>query len=801
MLFSLSWLQEYVDLPDDVPALAHRLTMAGLPVEGIETSEIPDSVVLARIVEAQKHPNADRLTLCKVDAGGDELLQIVCGAPNAREGLVSALATVGTVMPAGFKIKKSKIRGEVSMGMLCSPTELGLGQDHSGILDLPDGKLGTPLKEILGPGDTVIDLDITANRGDVMSHLGLARELGALFDKKVGVPKVDLQESGSPASTLVKVSIEDYQDCPLYQGRVIRGVKIGESPDWLKKKLEAIGQRPISNIVDITNFILLESGQPLHAFDLNTLKGDIRVRRAQAGEELTTLDGGKHKLSPEVLLIVDGDTPVAAAGVMGGGATEVTDQTVDIFLEAAVFTSGRVLKGSRELKLDTEAAIRFRRGVNPHGTRWALDRAARLMAEVAGGQVLPGVIEDAAPGILEPKVIALRPDRVNQLLGESLPLGEIKTRLSAWQCKVEADSEPWLVTVPGWRSDLSEECDLIEEVARHMGYDRIGVTQSNVSAVNAPVQPEEILRRRVSECLRGFGYHEALTRALGDPALLHTLGFAEAQTQDRIVGIPEAPSLEESSLRLSPLPMMLQSLSHNVRHGQPEARLFELAKTFEAGGTMPKETEWVVLGAVGGEFSPSRERSQRSYSKLEFKGVVEELLSAFGIDDTSWQPYTRQSDTVFPEGAVEIRTAEDGIGFLWEPETDVLEYVDLKRPAFLAQVKLESLGVSYNSADQVRFAPMSKFPSVKRDLALVVGELIQQAEVRNSITQSGGKFLESLELFDTYKGEHIPDGHVGLGYSIVFRAPDRTLEETEVDTIMAKLTEALGNQGIQIRDA
>jgi phenylalanyl-tRNA synthetase beta chain len=801
--FSQSWLKEYVDTEEAAEVLARRLTLSGLTVDRVETPvPIPPTVVVGKILEAGRHPNADRLSVCTVDVGDGEPLHIVCGAPNARTGLLSPVARVGTTLPNGVTLKRAKIRGEVSEGMLCSEIELGLGEDANGIMELAAGEPGTPLADLRGDGDTVFDIDVPSNRGDCLSHVGVAREIAALTGKDLRPPAFTLKESGTPAEDAFAVTVEDPEDCPLFTAHVIRGVKIGPSPEWMVRHLESLGQRSISNIVDVTNFVMLEMGQPLHSFDLDRLgTGRIHVRRAKKGERMTTLDGVDRELDPEVLLITDGERPIAAGGIMGGANTEVHDGTVNILLEAACFRPERVLWGSRKLRLDTEASVRFRRGVDPGNTAEAARRAAALFTEVAGGTVAPGRITVAAPGLLDPRTVTLRPERVGEVLGDPVPEKEILERLESFGFKVFGKGASRSVTVPSWRRDVLEEIDLVEEVARHRGYDAIGIRQYNASAVGAPVQPEEDRLDRVRHVLQGFGFSEAVTRVLCERGAAARAGLDAKAAEGAFFTLQDPPSREEEGLRVSLLPSLLGAVARNLRHDQPEVRLYEIGKTFHrAGGDgsgLPDEVTWVGLAAAGGEFAPSRERAGRSLNFIEFKGMIEELLRAFRIDSPKWRSYT--GIDLVPEGALEVLSGDGSVGFAWDVSSPVRSRWDMNRPVFVAQVRLEALPA--DTGEPIRYSEPSRFPAVRRDIALVVPAGVNEDQVRAWIRDRGGAHLRELELFDYYRGKHIPRGHVGLGYRLTFRSDDRTLEEGEADAAVEAVLTTLAGHGISLRDA
>jgi phenylalanyl-tRNA synthetase beta chain len=808
--FSLDWIREYVDV-DGVPAdLAHRLTLAGLAVERVEGPLlVPDTVVVGKVLEAKRHPNADRLSLCTVEVGAGEPLEIVCGAPNARTGMYGAVALVGTALPNGTRIKEATIRGVTSRGMLCSEIELGVGEDASGIIELAPAEPGTPYAAILGERDTVFEIDVPSNRGDCLSHVGVAREIAALTGRPLRLPAVTVREGGKPAAEEFRATVESAEDCPRFTAHLIRGVTVGPSPDWLVRRLAAAGQRSINNVVDVTNFVLLETGQPFHAFDLDRLgTGRIHVRRGRNGERLTTLDGVDRPLDPEVLLITDGERPIAAAGVMGGGETEVHDGTRNLLLEVACFRPERILWGSRRLRLETEASLHFRRGVDPVGLAAAARRAASLLAELAGGTVAPGMIDVADPEILRERRVPLRPERVRALIGDPLEDAEIASRLEAFGFAVDRRSgDTWSVGVPSWRRDVKDECDLIEEVARHRGYDAIGVRQYNGSGVGAPIQPEEERLDRVRQVLTGFGYQEAVTRALVPEGAAARAGLDPVRSTAGFFRILDPASREAEGLRVSMLPSLLDVLSHNVRHGWIETRVFEIGQTYRRlpggdGGevVLPEETAQVALAAVGGEFGPSRERDQRSLDFLQFKGVVEALFNSFRIDDPQWRFYTASPDsTLAPAGAVEVVVGGRSAGFAWEASAEVRGHWDIPRPVYLAQIRLDALPAETGAP--VRYREPSRFPPVRRDLALVVPAAVTQADVREWIHREAGPHLAGVELFDAYRGKHIPAGHIGLGFSLTFRAADRTLEEAEVDSAVARVVDGLRGKGIVRRES
>jgi phenylalanyl-tRNA synthetase beta chain len=633
--------------------------------------------------------------------------------------------------------------------MLCSEIELGLGEDADGIMDIPPGEPGTPYQEMLGEQDTAFEIDVPSNRGDALSHVGIAREVAALTGRKLRLPKIDPKEKGKSATDSFEVTVENLEDCPRFTAHLIRGIQVGPSPDWLVRRLESVGQRSINNVVDVTNFVMLEMGQPLHSFDLERLgTGRIHVRRARPGELITTLDGVDRELTPEVLLITDGERPIAAGGIMGGANTEVHEGTSDILLEAACFNSQRVLWGSRALRLDTDASARFRRGVDPGGVARAAKRAAILIAEIAGGTLAPGMQEVLAPDLLAPQTVELRPEKVSELLGDPVSEDEIEERLKSFGFDVKRKRKgAWPVGVPSWRRDVLEECDLIEEIARHCGYDTIGVRQFNASGVAAGVQPDEMRRDRIRVVLGGFGFHEAVTRVLVDSTAAVRVGLDEQTAARSFFPVLDPPSREEEGLRVSLLPSLLAAVSHNLRHGQPEIRLYEIGKTFhrtdeggEVPASLPQEATWIGLAATGGEFGKSLERAGRSFNLLEFKGIVEGLLSAFRIDAPKWCSYNGLD--LVPRGSLEVLKQGEPLGFVWEVNSEIRSRWDLGRSVYLAQIRMDVLPLE--SEKPIRYAEPSRYPAVKRDLALIVPASTSQGEVRSWIEDEAGPHLDGL---------------------------------------------------------
>ena len=582
MKLPISWLKEYVEFEDTVQGLADKLTFSGVEVEGIETmgADIPN-VVAAEILSVEKHPDADRLSVCTV-FDGEEELQVVCGAPNAAAGMKAVLARIGAVLPSGLKIKKAKVRGVVSFGMLCAEDELGLSSSHDGIIKLDDGAVaGTPLAEIYGPPETVLDLEITPNRPDCLSIIGMAREVAALYGSVLKRPEVKLEESGDPIDTLTSVTVEDSTVCPRYSARIVSGVTVAPSPEWMQKKLTLAGVRPINNIVDITNFVMLETGQPLHAFDRSLLaEGRIVVRRANAGEKMTTLDEQERELSEEMLMIADAEHSVALAGVMGGAGSEVSETTTDILLESACFEPIGVRTSSRSLGLMTESSYRFERGVDIEGVEYASRRAAALMQELSGGSIAKGMI-DVYPIRPAPVELKCRYEKVTSVIGIPISAEDIQKAFTSQELAVpSSDDDHCVVSIPSFRPDLVREVDLIEEVARLHGLDKIPTLAPRAQIVTGA---EDFRTRNVIALrnkLSSLGLREITNYSLVSGEMLDGVCPGD---EARRIKIPNPISADQSVLRTSLVPQMIHTIAGNRAHQIREAALYESGRIYFKG--------------------------------------------------------------------------------------------------------------------------------------------------------------------------------------------------------------------------
>lgn len=805
MKISLNWLRDYVDLPEAPEDVAAALTRLGLPVEAMErTGADLAGFVVGRVVSAERHPNADKLTLCVVDVGSGEPLQIVCGAPNAAAGLTGAVALVGTTLPDGMKIKKAKLRGVESQGMLCSERELGLSEEHQGIIDFgPDGPApGTPLDRVLPPGDVWFDLDIPSNRGDCFSHVGVARELAAWHGRPLRLPECAPVEAAEPASSRAGVDVQDGEGCPRYLARIIENVTVGPSPEWLVQKLASVGQRSISNVVDVTNFILWELGQPLHAFDYDRLAGHrITVRRARAGERLTTLDGTERALSDEVLVIADADRAVALAGIMGGADSEVTPATTTVLLEGACFNPYRVLRGTRAVRLTTDASLRFVRGVDAAGVEKAIDRCARLLAEVSGGRVLGGRVDVTDPAQLAARTVTWRPGAARRLLGEEISDDEAATWLSRLGFESAGTDRAGVTTwkVPGHRSDVSLECDLVEEVARFHGYERMGERNYNAGGLSGVRSESDRGIDRVRQAWLSLGFVEILSRALSDPDDHRRSGISDDVIERDGIQIPGPQSQEESLLRMSLYPGALHAVRQNLRYGRSDLRLFEVGAVFhrDPSGPLALEPMEVLAVVTAGSFGPDLTRLDPEMDLPRFRGLVEGFLSLLRVDTPEVRCYP-ESDFETRSSAVVMSCGQRLGAFGFIPR-DVLAAWDINRPVLAARFDLSALLTAMPRL--LRFREPSRFPASRRDLAFLVDAGVPEAEIAAEIRKRGGALVRQAVLFDRFEGPPLPAGRVSLAYALTCQADDRTLSDDEVRAVEKSIVQGLESRfGAELRD-
>jgi phenylalanyl-tRNA synthetase beta chain len=792
MKVSLNWLKDYVEIRMGLKELTELLTMGGLEVEQVvQMGEGFEKVVVAEINSIRKHPNADRLTW--VEAKTDhEKCSIVCGATNIREGQKVPLALIGARLPNGMEIKKSKIRGVPSEGMLCSEIELGLGEDASGIMILPkDLSLGANLGKALGLMDTIIDISITPNRPDCLCVIGVAREIAALTHQKVRYPFPSLSGKGEEIHQKTSVTILDPDLCPRYVARMIEGVKIGPSPHWMRNRLEKVGIRSINNVVDMTNFVMMEWGQPLHAFAFELLEeGRIVVRRAQVGEEFVTLDGVKRTLDGEMLMICDGVKPVAIAGVMGGLNSEIKEDTKTVLLESAYFDPMSNRRTSKQVGLETEAAYRFGRGVDYGGCLSVANRAAQLIQELAGGRVVEGAV-DAYPKPLKPRPIRLRLQRVHQVLGTEITAKQVKTCLEDLELDVQGgDGDFLVVTPPSFRGDLEREIDLIEEVARLDGYERIPITLPKGPPSPEVKNRELLLEREAIGILLHHGYHEVITYSFSSPASGDLIGLMPDDMRRRYVKILNPLAEDFSVLRTTLISGLMETARYNLSRKNSNLKLFELKKVFipQEGERLPREIKYLAGLAIGFDQDPHWAFSPRQVDFFDVKGCVEDLLEALQIKGIK---FSRAGDIPYlhPGKASKVFLGEEVLGALGEVHPQVLSHYEIHGKAYLFEIDFEQ--VVRWAREERRFQPLAKFPAVYRDLSMVVDDALEAEKLVETIWTFQQPFIDEVNLFDIYRGAPIPEGKKGVSCRIRYQAHDRTLTDEEVNQYHEKVISRL----------
>jgi phenylalanyl-tRNA synthetase beta chain len=795
MKVPLSWLREMVPVEDDADEIASRLSLHGLAVEEIaRTGSGISGVVVGRVLEIADHPDAERLILVRADAGSGPL-DIVCGARNFSVGDLVPVALVGATLPGGMEIGRREVRGQVSNGMLCSPRELEISDDHSGILVLDgDLKVGQDVREALGLDDAVLDIDVTPNRPDCLSVLGVAREVAVLYGLPLTEPPASLTEAGPETATLASVRISDASGCPRYVARVIAGISPGVSPWWMRRRLMACAVRPISAVVDVTNYVLLERGHPLHAFDLARLSGAaIVVRRPRKGERITTLDGVERALSRDDVAICDASRPVAVAGVMGGAETEVSEGTRDVLLESASFQPQRVLRTARRLGLRTEASVRFERGAGPEGALPAADRAAALIAEVTGGTVARGAI-DAYPRRWKPRTIRLPVERANALIGIAATAEEMAGILGALGCTVRSATRTALrVDAASHRGDLVAEEDLVEEVARIYGFDRVPATLPSGGRIGGLDRPQA-LRRVARRALLGAGLSEAHTLSLVPNDVADRLGLADDHAWRRVLRVANPIAETESVLRPSLVPGLLAAAQHNVARRVTSVAQFEIGVVFEPSqAELPLESlevAWVLTGPA-----PSSWHGARSYDFYDAKGVAESLAEALGVRDVSFAE-SGEPFPLHPGRRADVLVDGEAVGWVGEFHPRAAKAFDLPDRVAVGRV---SLSPFLSAATVAAPGEVSRYPAIERDVAVVVPANTPAAEVERTIRSAGGQRLESVRLFDVYRGEQVGEGSVSLAWALAFRHPERTLTDAEASSAFDAILAGIAARGWSVR--
>ncbi len=794
MKVSLSWLKDYVSIDMTVAELSDALTMAGLEVETvIDRYAYLETVVVGQVIEVNPHPDADRLKLCRVD-NGKGVIQVVCGAPNVEPGMKAPLAQVGTRLPNGIVLEKTTIRGEVSKGMLCSEIELELGLDGSGVMDLgKNHKPGIPLKTALNLFETTFEIGLTPNRPDCLSMMGVAREIAALQGSRMTSPEVRLPDAYGNIDDLTSVTIEAPDHCPRYAARLVDNITVAPSPFWLQDRLRSVGVRPINNLVDVTNFVMLETGQPLHAFDFDQLSGHrIVVRTATAGEPFTTLDQKKRKLSDQNLMICDGEKPVAVGGVMGGLNSEIEETTTRVLLESACFDPISIRKTSKTLGLNTDASHRFERGVDPDGTLFALDRAAGMMARLGQGRLVAGTIDEdfrTSP----PPTLTLSVSATNRLLGTDLDGNRMASLLNSIDFDAKPDGEDGLVVlVPSFRVDVTRPRDLMEEVARLSGYNQIPTTFPALPAQGTIPAQMMTFGNRVRDILVGFGFFETINYSFISAESCDRLLLESDDKRRRHLTLLNPISEEQSVMRTTLVPGMLETTQRNISRQQNNLRLFEIGNIFlpQRDDILPLEKEMLVGLWTGLNQKIAWHTKEKPCNFFDAKGTVEGLAQALSLTGLAFKAmpddqcrYTRVGHTA------QIFNDEQLLGLVGEMDPAVLNNYNIKQPVFLFELDLEA--ISQLAGDTVTMVPVPRFPSTARDITVIVDKEVEAGRLLETVDRFGEALVANMHLFDVFVGEPVPEGKKSVSFRVIYQASDRTLEDDTVNRIHQDLTHRL----------
>lgn len=801
MIISLSWLRDYVDIDIAPKELANILTMAGFEVEAVSEKRPSFSgVVTAEIISISPHPQADHLSLCRVSTGTNSF-EVVCGAKNIFVGAKVPFAQEGAKLGSTI-IKTTRIREAISQGMLCSEAELEIGSDATGILILPEGvSLGEPLEEVLPIRDVIFEINVTPNRPDCLSVLGLAREVAALTGKTLRYPDFTVREGEGDISQLASVEILAAELCPRYSARLILDVKVDRSPLWLRQRLEAVGLRAINNIVDVTNYVMLELGQPLHAFDYDLLTGGrIVVRGAREGESFTTLDGKERTLRADTLMICDGEKPVAVAGIMGGLNSEVREDTSRVLLESAYFNPQSIRRTAKWLGMSTDASFRFERGVDISGVITALNRAARMIAELGGGVVLRNYI-DQYPRKLKTAVdIPMRVERVKNVLGFDLTQKEMVEVLRSLEMTVTEDKEGYcLVTPPTFRIDITREVDLIEEIARYYGYDRIPVTLPAIAVNPIERDPLDLVISKSREVLIGFGYTEVINYTFVSPTFADMLNLPTSDPRRRLVVINNPLSDEQSVMRPTIVYSLLENSRRNFNVGTRDQRFFEIGRVFlkTSAGCLPEEHNYLTALLAGSRWERSWAYPQQRADFYDLKGCVSGLFAALKIDDVRYNSALREP-FLHPGRSCGILIKEQPVGFLGELLPEVSERFDLAECPILFELDLDRL--TGFVMDKLNYQEVSRYPACIRDVAFVVGGEMESITIMDVVKSMKEELLEDVSIFDLYEGPGIPSGTKSLGLRFSYRSLNRTLTDEEVNGIHGKVVKKIIElTGVKIR--
>jgi phenylalanyl-tRNA synthetase beta chain len=794
MKVSLSWLQDYVRIETDIHDLASALTMAGLEVESITNPfGYLEKVVVGRIIEIKPHPNAGKLKICRVDAG-DRILQVVCGAPNVKENLLVPLAMPGTVLPDGSLLEACEIRGETSEGMLCSERELELGEDESGIMVLPGTpQAGCNITRALNLSDYVLEIGLTPNRSDCLSIIGIAREIAAIQKTRIIYPDVKPPGKNREIHEFTSVNIESPEHCPRYAAALVTDITVAPSPFWLRKRLISIGQRPINNIVDITNFIMLECGQPLHAFDFDFLEENrIVVRTATRGEKFTTLDRKERILDPDMLMICDGKKPVAIAGVMGGLNSEIVNSTKRVLIESAYFNPLSIRKTSKKLGLSTEASYRFERGIDPDGTVRALVRAISLMTDMGKGKPVKGII-DQYPLIQKKETIELGIRATGRVLGTELDKNTIRSLLESIEFKVKnGGTDTIKVTPPSFRVDISRPVDLMEEAARLYGYNRIPASLPLMQSETAQPLKALIIREKIKNIMTGLSFTEAVNYSFISASACDRLNLSSDDPKRKLLHVLNPLNEEQNVMRTSLIPGLLETTHRNLSHQTKNLKLFETGKIFLGKGNenLPVEIEIAAGLMTGGRYSQTWYEKDTECDFFDIKGAVEGLLAGLNIDKVRYTKMPVELCSYTRYGyAAQIIAGNEAFGIIGEVHPEVLHNFDLKQKVFIFELNCDAL-LALSDRDKTS-KQLPKFPAATRDITIITDKKIEAMSILEKINSTGEKLIENAHLFDIFEGAAVPSGKRSVSIRITYRSSEKTLEDGEVNNIHKNITDRL----------
>jgi phenylalanyl-tRNA synthetase beta chain len=796
MKITLNWIKDYVDIEMPPDKLGELLTMTGLEVEGIEAvGQGLDDIVVAKILSLRPHPEADRLFMCQVDTGSENV-PVVCGASNLKEGLSAPLALPGTRLPDGTVVRESRIRGELSKGILLAEDEMGLTNDHTGIMILPSTLApGTSLPAVLPISDWVFDVVITPNRPDCASVIGIAREIAAATGKRLKLPEVEIEETGPAIETLTSITVDDPVGCPRYAAGIIQGVSLGPSPFWMKYRLYLSGVRSINNIVDVTNYVMLETGQPLHSFDYDRLRENrIVVRRAVEGEVFSTLDGQTHTLNHETLMICDGERAVAVAGIMGGLNSEIFAGTENVLLESAFFDPVTIRRGSKSLGLSTEASYRFERGADIGGAITSLKRALLLFYRLAGGKIARGLIDNYPKAHIPPH-INLRVGRTNRFLGTAFSRDVIGGYLKALEMEVNNINENELrVKPPSFRVDITREADLMEEVARLSGYENIPVTTPSIRPSEEGETPELPLRDQARSIITGLGFTEIITYSFISPDSIDILGAEKKSPLRSFVRLINPLSVDQSIMRTSLLPGLLETAKNNILNQEKGLKLFEWGKLFfrKEGEQLPLEKTYLAAIMTGLYRQKSWYCHERSVDFYDIKGAAEALLKGLGLDGFDFQRDIASAG-YDPEISAGIYCSGSALGKVGRVSAGVMEAYDLKdEGAFVFELDIQALLERLYGTIKLR--PFAKYPAVYRDISMIVDRRLESAEIFKVVGKEGGDLVESVQIFDLYEGEKIDPSEKAIAFRICYRSEHGTLDGGKVNLLHESIIDKIRHE-------